>query len=155
MCTHIDRRTYMHIYNWWMEQKTNSHTLFLLSGLLITSQAKFLQKITSQINLYIKGELQKAIDSKFKAVFHSNILIISQATVFIWPCLIIVHTCVFILGPKCFSLNTKLPHVYFSFQCDYESSLYFLLCSLYLLFYEEGAHSILDSNFITSFQQNS
>ena len=31
-----------------------------------------------------------------------------KATVFTWPCLIIVYTCDVILGPKCFSLDTNL-----------------------------------------------
>ena len=35
------------------------------------SQTKVLYKITSQIKCYTKRELQKDVDSKFKAVFHS------------------------------------------------------------------------------------
>jgi hypothetical protein len=38
-----------------------------------------------------------------------------DVTVFAWPCFIIVHTCDFIFGPKCFSLDTKLSQVRFFF----------------------------------------
>jgi hypothetical protein len=77
---------------------------------------KFSRKITSEIECYIEWELQKDVDIKFKAVFHYNILIISSKQQFSHGlALIIVHTCDFILGPKCFSLNTKLSQVYFPF----------------------------------------
>jgi hypothetical protein len=52
---------------------------------------------------------------KSKAVFHSNMLIISSKQQFPMAFLIIVHTCGFILEPKCLSLNMKLSHAHFSF----------------------------------------
>uniref|UniRef100_A0A8C6N4T0 Coatomer subunit zeta n=1 Tax=Mus spicilegus TaxID=10103 RepID=A0A8C6N4T0_MUSSI len=111
----------------------------------------FLYKIISEIKCYIKWELYKDVNIKFKAVFHHNILIkSSKQQFFTWPCLIIVHTCDFILGPKCFFLNTKSSQVY------YLSSV---IVKIYCISYYAGftyysgewAHSIFYSNFITYF----
>ena len=65
----------------------------------------------------------------------------------------IVHTCDLNLGSDLESmsfLDQNIPKPIYLFSAVYESSLYSLLCSLYLLFYEGGG-SLLDSNFIAPF----
>jgi hypothetical protein len=58
------------------------------------------EKVTSWIKCYTKGELQKDVDSKIKAVFHSLSSLEVQSNSVTWPCFIIVHTCGFILGSE-------------------------------------------------------
>jgi hypothetical protein len=72
-----------------------------------------------------------------------------KATVFTWPCLIVVHTCGFILGLKCFSLNTNLSQAYISFLCNIKAyciSYYAAFTTL-----RSGHILLLIFNFVISF----
>ena len=84
---------------------------FIYLVFLYLLRQKVLYKITLDVKCYIKWKLQKDVDTKFRAMFYYNVLIKSS-----WSWLVIVHTCDFILGPKCFHLNAKLSQVYFSFN---------------------------------------
>lgn len=131
-----------------------SFFIFLLSSLFIPSQAKNSLENYLRDKMLHRMRVTEDVDIKFKAAFHYNILYKLKATVFTCSCLIIVHTCDFILGSKCFFfLNTKLPLVYFSFQCNYESSFFFSFYVAFTQYYDEWAHSSLDSKFIASYQQ--
>ena len=94
---HMYRKTDMHIWrDEWragqmdgqIGQSSRSQTIqpklycFSLVFLYLLRQ-KVLQKITSEIKCYIKWELQKDVGIKFKAMFHSNILIRSSKQQFL------------------------------------------------------------------------
>ena len=55
---------------------------FIFSVLLYLLRQKVLQKLTSEIKCYIEWELQKDVDIKFKAVFHSICLLQVQSNSF-------------------------------------------------------------------------
>ena len=79
--TNIDKQTYT--FGWmdrWMGKASqakplNQQLYFFPLVILYLLRRKVLQKITSEIQCYIKWELQKDVNIKFKAVFHYNMLL--------------------------------------------------------------------------------
>ena len=109
-----------------------------------------------------RRELQQDADYNFKVVFHS-ISSLVQSSGFTRSCFIIVYTYNLILGPDlewnffpwsliC-SKSILFPGAIYMIVV-HESSLSTFPWSLFFLFHEKGAHSILDSDFIISFWHN-
>jgi hypothetical protein len=134
--------THIHLINVAVPQQPQ--LIFCLSLLYFLRQ-KFFMKLPHRKGIYGKCH------GKFKAVSFYKLIISSKKKFHIATWCIPSASSLDLTLNECFSLIINCSKPISPLSVIYESSLYSLLCSLYSLFYEEGAHSILDSDFIIFF----